>query len=290
MWMLYAIGSSFFAGITAILAKCGIKKTDADVATAIRTVVVLLFSWIMVWLTGTGSSITELSNRTLLFLILSGLATGASWLCYFHALQKGDINKVVPIDKSSTILTILLALTFLGEGLSMKKAGAVLLIAIGTMLMIVKKQLNPEEQKKETSKDWLFYAVLSAVFASLTAILGKIGIEGVDSNLGTAIRTTVVLVMAWFMVFATGKGNLVKKTEKKELGFIVLSGFATGASWLCFYRALQDGPASVVVPIDKLSILVTILFSWIVFHEKLSKKACVGLGCIVVGTIALAFI
>lgn len=288
--MLYAIGSSFFAGITAILAKCGIKKTDADVATAIRTVVVLLFSWIMVWLTGTGSSITELSNRTLLFLILSGLATGASWLCYFHALQKGDINKVVPIDKSSTILTILLALTFLGEGLSMKKAGAVLLIAIGTMLMIVKKQLNPEEQKKETSKDWLFYAVLSAVFASLTAILGKIGIEGVDSNLGTAIRTTVVLVMAWFMVFATGKGNLVKKTEKKELGFIVLSGFATGASWLCFYRALQDGPASVVVPIDKLSILVTILFSWIVFHEKLSKKACVGLGCIVVGTIALAFI
>ena len=290
MWMLYAIGSSFFAGITAILAKCGIKKTDADVATAIRTVVVLLFSWIMVWLTGTGSSITELSNRTLLFLILSGLATGASWLCYFHALQKGDINKVVPIDKSSTILTILLALTFLGEGLSMKKAGAVLLIAIGTMLMIVKKQLNPEEQKKETSKDWLFYAVLSAVFASLTAILGKIGIEGVDSNLGTAIRTTVVLVLAWFMVFATGKGNLVKKTEKKELGFIVLSGFATGASWLCFYRALQDGPASVVVPIDKLSILVTILFSWIVFHEKLSKKACVGLGCIVVGTIALAFI
>lgn len=290
MWMLYAIGSSFFAGITAILAKCGIKKTDADVATAIRTVVVLLFSWIMVWLTGTGSSITELSNRTLLFLILSGLATGASWLCYFHALQKGDINKVVPIDKSSTILTILLALTFLGEGLSMKKAGAVLLIAIGTMLMIVKKQLNPEEQKKETSKAWLFYAVLSAVFASLTAILGKIGIEGVDSNLGTAIRTTVVLVMAWFMVFATGKGNLVKKTEKKELGFIVLSGFATGASWLCFYRALQDGPASVVVPIDKLSILVTILFSWIVFHEKLSKKACVGLGCIVVGTIALAFI
>lgn len=288
--MLYAIGSSFFAGITAILAKCGIKKTDADVATAIRTVVVLLFSWIMVWITGTGSSITELSNKTLLFLILSGFATGASWLCYFHALQKGDINKVVPIDKSSTILTILLALIFLGEGLSMKKAGAVLLIAIGTMLMIVKKQLNPEEQKKETGKDWLFYAVLSAVFASLPAILGKIGIEGVDSNLGTAIRTTVVLMMAWFMVFVTGKGNLVKKTEKKELGFIILSGFATGASWLCFYRALQDGPASVVVPIDKLSILVTILFSWIVFHEKLSKKACVGLGCIVVGTIALAFI
>lgn len=289
MWILYAIGSSFFAGITAILAKCGIKKTDTDVATAIRTVVVLLFSWIMVWITGTGSSISELSNRTLLFLILSGLATGASWLCYFHALQKGDINKVVPIDKSSTVLTILLALIFLGEGLSIKKAGAVLLIAIGTMLMIVKKKGNSTEQKKETQKDWLLYAILSAVFASLTAILGKIGIEGVDSNLGTAIRTTVVLLMAWLMVFVTGKGNLVKKIEKKELGFITLSGFATGASWMCFYRALQDGPASVVVPIDKLSILVTIIFSRIVFHERLSKKACAGLCCIVVGTIALAF-
>lgn len=289
MWMLYAIGSSFFAGITAILAKCGIKKTDTDVATAIRTVVVLLFSWIMVWITGTGSSISELSNRTLLFLILSGLATGASWLCYFHGLQKGDINKVVPIDKSSTVLTILLALIFLGEGLSIKKAGAVLLIAIGTMLMIVKKKGNSTEQKKETQKDWLLYAILSAVFASLTAILGKIGIEGVDSNLGTAIRTTVVLLMAWLMVFVTGKGNLVKKIEKKELGFIALSGFATGASWMCFYRALQDGPASVVVPIDKLSILVTIIFSRIVFHERLSKKACAGLCCIVVGTIALAF-
>lgn len=289
MWMLYAIGSSFSAGITAILAKCGIKKTDTDVATAIRTVVVLLFSWIMVWITGTGSSISELSNRTLLFLILSGLATGASWLCYFHALQKGDINKVVPIDKSSTVLTILLALIFLGEGLSIKKVGAVLLIAIGTMLMIVKKKGNSTEQKKETQKDWLLYAILSAVFASLTAILGKIGIEGVDSNLGTAIRTTVVLLMAWLMVFVTGKGNLVKKIEKKELGFIALSGFATGASWMCFYRALQDGPASVVVPIDKLSILVTIIFSRIVFHERLSKKACAGLCCIVVGTIALAF-
>lgn len=289
MWILYAIGSSFFAGITAILAKCGIKKTDTDVATAIRTVVVLLFSWIMVWITGTGSSISELSNRTLLFLILSGLATGASWLCYFHALQKGDINKVVPIDKSSTVLTILLALIFLGEGLSIKKAGAVLLIAIGTMLMIVKKKGNSTEQKKETQKDWLLYAILSAVFASLTAILGKIGIEGVDSNLGTAIRTTVVLLMAWLMVFVTGKGNLLKKIEKKELGFITLSGFATGASWMCFYRALQDGPASVVVPIDKLSILVTIIFSRIVFHERLSKKACAGLCCIVVGTIALAF-
>lgn len=285
MWILYAIGSSFFAGITAILAKCGIKKTDSDVATAIRTIIVLIFSWIMVLFTGTISGITSISGKTVLFLVLSGLATGASWLCYFHALQKGDINKVVPIDKSSTILTILLALIFLGEGLSYGKTLSVVLIGAGTMLMITKKET---ENKQSGSKEWLVYAILSAVFASLTAILGKIGIEGVDSNLGTAIRTTVVLVMSWMMVFVMGKTSEVKKTEKKELGFIMLSGLATGASWMCYYRALQEGPASVVVPIDKLSILVTIAFSWVVFHEKLTKKAMFGLICILVGTIMLA--
>lgn len=285
MWILYAIGSSLFAGITAILAKCGIKKTDSDVATAIRTIIVLIFSWIMVLVTGTIGGITSISGKTVLFLVLSGLATGASWLCYFHALQKGDINKVVPIDKSSTILTILLALIFLGEGLSYGKTLSVVLIGAGTMLMITKKET---ENKQSGSKEWLVYAILSAVFASLTAILGKIGIEGVDSNLGTAIRTTVVLVMSWMMVFVMGKTSEVKKTEKKELGFIMLSGLATGASWMCYYRALQEGPASVVVPIDKLSILVTIAFSWVVFHEKLTKKAMFGLICILVGTIMLA--
>lgn len=285
MWILYAIGSSFFAGITAILAKCGIKKTDSDVATAIRTIIVLIFSWIMVLVTGTIGGITSISGKTVLFLVLSGLATGASWLCYFHALQKGDINKVVPIDKSSTILTILLALTFLGEGLSYGKTLSVVLIGAGTMLMIIKKET---ENKQSGSKEWLVYAILSAVFASLTAILGKIGIEGVDSNLGTAIRTTVVLVMSWMMVFVMGKTSEVKEIEKKELGFIMLSGLATGASWMCYYRALQEGPASVVVPIDKLSILVTIAFSWVVFHEKLTKKAMFGLICILVGTIMLA--
>lgn len=285
MWILYAIGSSFFAGITAILAKCGIKKTDSDVATAIRTIIVLIFSWIMVLVTGTIGGITSISGKTVLFLVLSGIATGASWLCYFHALQKGDINKVVPIDKSSTILTILLALIFLGEGLSYGKTLSVVLIGAGTMLMITKKET---ENKQSGSKEWLVYAILSAVFASLTAILGKIGIEGVDSNLGTAIRTTVVLVMSWMMVFVMGKTSEVKEIEKKELGFIMLSGLATGASWMCYYRALQEGPASVVVPIDKLSILVTIAFSWVVFHEKLTKKAMFGLICILVGTIMLA--
>lgn len=289
MWLFYAAGSAFFAGITAVLAKCGIKKTDSDVATAIRTVVVLLFSWLMVLITGSGKEISAIGGRTLLFLVLSGLATGASWLCYFHALQKGDINKVVPIDKSSTVLTILLALIFLGEGLSFKKGIAVVLIGAGTMLMITKKTAAPAKMAAG-GREWLVYAVLSAVFASLTAILGKIGIEGVDSNLGTAIRTSVVLVMAWLMVFVTGKGGMIRHTDRRELGFIVLSGLATGASWLCYYRALQDGPASVVVSVDKLSILVTILFSWLVFHEKLSKKAAAGLGCIVAGTILLAIV
>lgn len=288
MWILYAAGSSFFAGITAILAKCGIKKTDSDVAAAIRTVVVLLFSWLMVLITGTWPQITNISGRTLLFLVLSGLATGASWLCYFRALQKGNINKVVPIDKSSTVLTIILALIFLNEGLTWSKIVSVILIGAGTMLMISKKE--DTDNTVEQKSGWLLYAVLSAVFASLTAILGKIGITGIDSNLGTAVRTTVVLVMAWLMVFVTGKQHGLKEIEKKELGFIGLSGIATGASWLCYYRALQDGPASVVVPIDKLSILITIAFSWIVFHERLTKKSALGVICITFGTILLAVI
>lgn len=291
MWMLYAAGSSFFAGITAILAKCGIRETDSDVATALRTIVVLLFSWLMVLITGTGAGISEITGKTLLFLILSGLATGASWLCYFHALQKGDINKVVPIDKSSTVLTILLALIFLHEGLTLGKAVSVVLIGAGTMLMISRPlPKNEKAGREQNGSGWLIYAVLSAVFASLTAILGKIGITGVDSNLGTAIRTTVVLVMAWLMVFVGGKQQKLRGIRKKELGYIGLSGLATGASWMCYYRALQDGPASVVVPIDKLSILVTIAFSWIVFREKLTGKAALGLACVTFGTVLLAVI
>ena len=235
MWILYATGSAFFAGITSVLAKCGISKTDSDVATAIRTIVVLVFSWVMTLITGTLSGITEISEKTLLFLVLSGIATGASWLCYFKALQNGDVNKVVPIDKSSTILTILLALIFFHEGLSLAKIGCVCMIGLGTMLMINRK----EDVKSNTSdKSWLIYAILSAVFASLTSILGKIGISGIDSNLGTAIRTSVVLVMTWLMVFVKNKQSEIISIDIKELLFIVLSGFATGASWLCFYRAL----------------------------------------------------
>ncbi len=286
MWILFAIGSAFFAGITSILAKCGIQKTDSTVATAIRTIVVLIFSWLMVMITGTGGQITSIHGKTLLFLILSGLSTGASWLFYFHAIQIGNINKVVAIDKSSTVLTILLALIFLGEGISVGKLIAVLLIGIGTLLMISKK----EEKENKQSQMGLVCAVLSAVFASLTSILGKIGIAGIDSNLGTAIRTFVVLMMAWLMVFVTGKQREVGRIEKKELAFICASGLATGGSWLCYYRALQEGPASVVVPIDKLSILVTIIFAWIVFKEKLNKKAVLGLVLIVVGTILIALV
>lgn len=283
MWILFAVGSSFFAGITSILAKCGIQKTDSDVATAIRTCVVLVFSWILVALTGALTGIGAISSETLLFLVLSGLATGASWLCYFHALQKGDINKVVPIDKSSTILTIILALIFFHEGMSPKKAAAVVLIATGTFMMITKKENPPASESSD--KSWWIYALLSAFFASMTAILGKIGISDIDSNLGTAIRTTVVLFMAWIMVFARGKASKLHDIPRREFLFICLSGLATGASWLCYYRALQEGPASVVVPIDKLSILVTIAFSWIVFHEKLNKKSAAGLGLLTLGTL-----
>jgi len=286
MWLLYAVGSSFFAGITSILAKCGIRKTDSDIATAIRTCVVFLFSWLFTALTGAYRGIGQISGPTLLFLILSGLATGASWLCYFHALQKGDINKVVPIDKSSTILTILLALIFFHEGMSLKKGTAVVLIAIGTFLMITKKESDATDADSG-QKSWLIYAILSAVFASLTAILGKIGISGIDSNLGTAIRTTVVLFMAWIMVFAKSKASELHGISRREMFFICLSGLATGASWLCYYRALREGPASVIVPIDKLSILVTIAFSRIVFREKLTKKSAAGLGLLTLGTLMM---
>jgi len=285
MWILFAFGSALFAGLTSVLAKCGIKKTDSDAATAIRTIVVLIFSWLMVWIVGSAPTITGLSTKTWVFLILSGIATGASWLCYFRALQLGDVNKVVPIDKSSTILTIILALIFLGEPISWLKAATVVLIGIGTFMMIEKKKADTEQ--KQEKKSWLLYAVLSAVFASLTSILGKIGIDGVESNLGTAIRTGVVLVMAWLIVFVKGKQHTLKDIPKNELGFICLSGLATGGSWLCYYKALQDGLASVVVPIDKLSILVSIGFSALVFKERLSKKAAFGLVLIVGGTLMM---
>lgn len=282
MWILFAFGSAFFSGLTAILAKCGIQKTDSTAATAVRTIIVLIFSWIMVFIVGSQDTITNLSVKTWIFLILSGLSTGASWLCYFRALQIGNVNKVVPIDKSSTILTMLLAFVFFHEGFTWLSGTAVILIAVGTMLMIEKRDVAAEEHI--SGKGWLVYAVLSAVFASLTSILGKIGIENVESNLGTAIRTAVVLIMAWIIVFVTGKSDKLHKIPKRELLFICLSGIATGGAWLCYYRALQDGPASVVVPIDKLSILVTIAFSYIVFKEKLSKKSGPGLLLIVLGT------
>ena len=285
MWIIFAFGSALFAGLTSILAKCGIKKTDSTVATAVRTVIVLIFSWIMVFLTGSQSQLGSIDSKTLIFLILSGLATGASWLCYFKALQLGNINKVVPIDKSSTVMTILLAFIFLHEEISASKAAGVILIAVGTFLMIEKK--NSEKENKAEGKSWLLYAFLSAIFASLTAILSKVGISGIESNLGTAIRTGVVLLMAFLMVFVTRKQNKIKEIPGREFLFIILSGFATGGSWLCYYKALQDGLASVVVPIDKLSILVTVAFSYFVFHEKLTRKSALGLVLIVAGTLAM---
>ena len=285
MWIFFAFASALFAGLTSILAKCGIKKTDSTVATAIRTVVVLAFSWLMVFAVGSAGEITSISLHTLIFLVLSGIATGASWLCYFKALQLGDINKVVPIDKSSTVLTILLAAFLLGEEITLSSGIGITLIAVGTFLMIEKKDVQKSDVPK--NRRWIFYALGSAVFASLTSILGKIGISGVESNLGTAIRSGVVLIMSWMMVLVSGKGKELGGIPKKELVFICLSGVATGGSWICYYKALQDGPASVVVPIDKLSILVTILFSYIVFHEKLSKKTALGLILTVGGTLLM---
>lgn len=283
MWIAFAFGSALFAGVTSILAKIGIKNTDSTAATAVRTIIILFFSWIMVFVTGQFGGISDISGKTLTFLILSGLATGGSWLCYFKALRIGDVNKVTPVDKSSTVLTMLLAFIILGEELNLLKIVCIILIGAGTYLMIEKKKTDV----KTTGKGWLFYAVLSAVFASLTSILGKIGISDVPSNLGTAIRTIVVLIMAWVMVFVTKKQDELKKIDRKSMLFICLSGLTTGLSWLCYYKALQDGQASIVVPIDKLSILVTVAFSYIVLKEKLTKKSFLGLVLITAGTLLL---
>ena len=286
MWVLYAFGSALFAGLTAILAKCGIRKTDSTVATAIRTIVVLAFSWGMVFLVGSEAQLAEISGRTLLFLVLSGLATGASWLCYFRALQISDVNKVVPVDKSSTVLTILLAVLFLHETLSWTRGIGMVCIAAGTYLMIEKKQSVGAEQKQDRA--WLAYALGAAVFAALTSILAKIGIEGVESNLATAIRTCVVLVMAWAIVAAKGKLEQVARIDPRELAFLAASGIATGASWLLYYYAIAAGQVSVVVQIDKLSIVVSVLFARLAFNEKLSHRSAIGLFLIVLGTAALA--
>ena len=284
LWLGFALGSAFFAGITAVLAKVGMKNVNSTLATAIRTVVVLIFSWWMVFLVGSQAEIARLSGRTLFYLVLSGLSTGASWLCYFRALQLGDVNKVAPIDKSSTVLTILLAFLLLGEPVSAPQIVGVLGIGIGTLLMISRKETDAGGKPDGR---WLLFACLSALFASLTSIFGKIGVEGVESNLGTAIRTVVVLGMAWLMVFVTGQQKGIRRIGRRDWLFLLLSGLSTGLSWLCYYRALQDGPASVVVPVDKLSILVTIVFSRLILHEKLSRRAAAGLALLVLGTGAM---
>lgn len=285
MWLIMSVMSAFFAGVTSILAKCGIRKTDSDIATALRTVVVLLFSWVMVLIVGSAKTISDIDIKSFVFLILSGLATGASWICYFKALSMGDVNKVVPVDKSSTVLSVLLAIILFGETsyLAVKLLGTAILAA-GIFLMIEQKEV----QSRSIQKGWMLYAILSAVFAALTSILAKVGISGVESNLGTAIRTGVVLIMAWLIVLTKGKQKEIKEIGKKELAFIALSGLATGALWLCYYYAIQNGVVSVVVPIDKLSILVTVAFSYFVFKEKLSKKAFTGLCLMLCGTLAMA--
>lgn len=284
MWVLFAFGSAAFAGVTAILAKAGLRRVDSDLATALRTGVVLIFAWIMAFLTAGIPDLTAIGWKTYLFLILSGLSTGASWICYFKALQLGDVNKVAPIDKSSILLTMLLAFFLLGEGISWGKLGCMVLIGVGTYLMIERKETAPASKE---GHGWMFYAILSAVFAALTTILGKVGIESIDSNLGTAIRTVFVLILAWIIVFARGKQRGISTIDGKSWWFLILSGVATGLSWLCYYRALQTGNASLVAPIDKLSILFTVAFSGIFLKERLSAKSGLGLALLTAGTLLL---
>lgn len=284
MWVLYAFSSAFFAGITAILAKIGMKDADSDVVTALRTTVILCFSWASVCIMRIDTQLSTIANGSLMYLILSGLSTGASWMCYFRALQLGDINKIVPIDKSSVILTMLLAFIFLEEPISIFGIIAMIIIGLGTYLMIQRDKTKAQET---TSNQWLIFAILSTLFASLTAILGKIGIDGIDPIIGTAIRTLVIAPMAWVLVFIQKKGYLVKNIDCRSMVFIMISGLSTSVSWLCYYYALQNGKASIVVPIDKLSIVVTIIFGYLFFKETLSLKAIIGLTMIVIGTLLL---
>lgn len=284
MWLLFAFLSAFFAGATSVLAKVGIKNISSDFATAFRTVIVLIFSWLMVFVAGSQNEISKITPTSLIFLVLSGCATGLSWIFYFKALSIGTVSKVVAVDKSSTFITILIAVIFLGEPFGPLTAAGVIIMIIGTVMM-----LRKGDTKNGEKKGWLLYALLSAVFASLQSILGKIGVEDIESNLATAIRTAVVLIFAWAIVIGKKEIGDFKIMSKKECVFLVLSGVTTGASWLCYYKALQTGRASVVVPVDKLSILVAVILSWLFLKEKQTKKSILALFLILCGTLMLVF-
>lgn len=285
MWIAAACGSAFFGGITAILAKQGVRKCDSDIATAVRTVIVLLFAWAVTFAAGSSNGLGVLGGKTLLFLLLSGLATCASWLCYFKALSLGEVNKVVVVDKSGIILAVLAGILFFRETTHLPmKLFCTSLIGAGIFLMIEKEKSGIV---KEERRGWLLYAFLSAVFAAATSLLAKIGLEGVDSNLGTAVRTIVIFAAAWGIVGAKGKLPLLKTVPRNEILFLLLSGVSTGISWLCYFFAIQKGSVSVVIPIDRLSVLVTVLFSRIVFQERLTRKGVFGLALLIVGTVGM---
>lgn len=287
VWIIAACLSALFAGLTSILAKAGVATTRSSVATALRTIVVAAGAWGMAALVGSASSLGAIDARSLLFLVLSGLATGASWLCYFAALSRGNVSRVAPIDKLSTVLAIVLALVLLGEPVSAWGAAGIVAITAGTLLMVKPSDLSGLPRALRGGGSWLVYALASALFAALTSILGKVGISGVDPTLGTAVRTVVVLAMAWVIVTVQGRLGDVRDIPARELAFIVASGAATCASWLAYYHALKDGPASVVVPIDKLSILVTVAFSTAVFHERFTRRYLAGLTLMCAGTVAM---
>ncbi len=282
MWILFAVGSAFFAGATSVLAKAGIKSVSSDFATAFRTGVVLIFSWLMVFVVGCQNAVSTITPRALVFLALSGAATGLSWLCYFKALSIGNLSKVVAVDKSSTFLTILLALIFFREPFHWLTGLGIAVMIAGTALMLEKGDA------KKGERGWLFYAAGSAVFAALQSILGKVGVQDMDSTLATALRTMVVLIFAWAIVLGKKEGGDWKKMTRRDAMLLVLSGITTGASWLCYYRALQTGRASVVVPIDKCSILFAVALSAIFLKEKQTRRSLLALALVVAGTFMIA--
>lgn len=288
MSIILALLAALFASFTAILAKIGIEKVDSNLATAVRTVVVVIMAYLMVAITGQTDSIFNISMKSYIFLILSGLTTGMSWLCFFKAIQIGDVSKVVPIDKASVVLTILLSFIILGEPATAFVVSGGIIISIGTFVLIGKEKKNDRKKKKGfNTKSYIFLAVLSAVFAALTNILAKIGIEDVDSNVATFIRTVVIILFAWGIVFFQGTFKELKNISKKSYLFLLLSGAATGLSWLCYFAALALGKVSIVNPIDKFSVVLTMVLSFIILKEKPTKNTIAGAILITIGTALL---
>ena len=283
MYIIYALLASVFSGLTSVFAKTGIKNIDSLLATFLRTIVISLFLFLIVIWKENLNEIFLLDKKTILFLILSGISNTLLWICYFKALDLGTVSKVTPVDKTSIVLTLILSSLFLNEKITTIKIISIVLILSGTFLTIKKESKGSKDNK------WIIYAILTAVFTSTTTVLSKIGIESTNTTLITFLRTIVVLIILTTITLFKKKYKSIKDIEKRSWLFIILSGLSTSLSWLFYFKALALGEASIVFPIEKLSLVVSILISIIFLKEKVNKKQIIGIIIIVIGTSLLFF-